>query len=129
MRKVAILLMLLLGTIGCTKVIVKDSVPGDEKQKAVAWIANNNVWGPEQKAGGVADVTGKYIDAAVAAGSNKNAGTVGSNIYIAYNNKMMKSGKYMMLLWKDNTFSVREMTEKEAAEMKIPDFGLKKGDL
>ena len=129
MKKAAMLLVLLMSIVGCTKVIVKDSVPADERQKAVAWIANNNVWGAEQKSGSIADVVGKYIDGAVSAASQAPAGTAVGNFYLAFNKNVMKSGKYMIMTWKNNAFSVREMSEKEITEMKIPDFGLKKGDL
>ncbi|MDR3580393.1 MAG: hypothetical protein P4L44_10560 [Oryzomonas sp.] len=142
MKKMCLLLLVLVAVVGCGKgkskepgkeagmkptelVIIKYSssgLPKKEKQKAVDWISNNNIWGPVRKPKGIIEVVEGYINGAIQAGDKK---TRGSNIYIAINGKSMKSGKNMIITWQNNTFSVREMTPIETSTMKIPDFGLK----
>lgn len=130
MKKFALLLVLLLSIVGCTQVIVKDGNPVDEKQKAVSWIKMNNIWGSERKADNIVGVVEKYIDEAVAAGASKNSDAKPfRNIYIAISSKAVKSGKNTMIVWKNSTFSVRELTDKETTDLKVPEFGLTTGYL
>lgn len=143
MKKMSILLFVLLTVLGCGKDKDKDTnavapekvskeiilkkysasgVSKTEKQKAVEWIKNNNKWGTAKKPKGIVEVVEGYINGAIEAGVKK---TPGSNIYIAISDKALKSGKYMIIIWKNNTFSVREMTDIEISQMKVPDNGLK----
>ncbi|MDR3580395.1 MAG: hypothetical protein P4L44_10570 [Oryzomonas sp.] len=130
MKIVVMLLVCLMSIVGCTQVVMKNSVPLEEKQKAVEWIKNNNVWGLDKKSDNLVKYVEINIDNAIKIAANSSSeNTAGSNFHIDFSNKMMKSGKYMTLIWRNSTFSVREMTEKEISEMKIPGYGLKKGYL
>jgi hypothetical protein len=143
MKKASVLLLVVLAMLGCGKEKNKEigGVPADkvskeiilkkysaagiqqtEKQKAVEWIKNNNKWGTAKKPKGIVEVVEGYINGALEASAKK---TPGNNIYIAINNKALKNGKDMIIIWKDNKFSVREMTDIEISQMKLPDNGMK----
>jgi len=143
MKKICVLLLVALSFLGCGKekskevgnapvqkaakdiVLIKYSTSGTkltEKNKAVNWIKNNNKWGTEKKPKGIIAVVEGYINGAIEAGDKKKPG---SNIYIAISGKALKSGKDSIMVWKDNTFSVREMTDIEKGTMKVPENGLK----
>ncbi|MBK6604492.1 MAG: tetratricopeptide repeat protein [Leptospiraceae bacterium] len=89
-----------------------------EKKKAIDWIKKNNQW-DDPNHNIVNDVT-EEINSAL---QEK------KSISIAFGSGLLKSGKAMKIYWKNNRFSMKELSDQEVNEMELGEMSIKTGTL
>ena len=89
-----------------------------EKKKAIDWIIKNNRWGTKDN--GVVQLLTEKINTAI---QDK------KNIYVVFGSGLLKSGKAMEIYWKNNRFSMKELSDEEIGEKKLEEMQLTDGEL
>jgi len=89
-----------------------------EKKKAIDWIIKNNRWGTKDN--GVVQLLTEKINTAI---------REKKNIWIAFGKGILKSQKVEEVYWKNNRFSVHDLSDEEVDKMELGEMDGKHGGL
>jgi tetratricopeptide (TPR) repeat protein len=89
-----------------------------EKKKAIDWIIKNNRWGTKDNT--AVQLLTDRINTAI---QDK------KKIYVAFGSGIMKSTKAIVLYWKNNRFSVQELSDEEVNKIGLGEMHIRDGEL